>query len=122
MSVAMGLIVEVFRCQPPSRCNMIKGNEILVVGPGIPEIFASETVDIITGARTSRPVYVLEVGHGNCAQLRPANHKGWVMFGASFAYTSDSRFLEAVRALIKTPNFRGAIPIHDWTEDPEYMS
>jgi hypothetical protein len=121
MSGAKGLIVEVYRNEPPGRCNLLKDKEILVVGPGIPEIFDETTTNIITKETTSRRVYVLEKGNGNCALLRPKDHKGWTMFGNSFAYTSDSRLAEAVRILINTPNFRGAIPIHDWTEDPDFM-
>ena len=122
MSTVKVLIVNVYRMCAPSRCNMLKSNEILVVGPGIPELFGSESVDVFSKETTVRPVYVLEKGHGNCAQLKPFGHKGWTMFGNSFAYTSDSRFSEAIRSLINTPNFRGAVPIHDWTEDPNFMT
>ena len=121
MSGAKGLIVEVYRNEPPTRSNLLWDNEILVVGPGIPELFDETTTNIISKETKTRQVYVLEKGHGNTALLRPKDHKGWTMFGNSFAYTSDSRFAEAVRALINTPNFRGAVPIHDHTEDPDFM-
>jgi hypothetical protein len=121
MSGAKGLIVEVHCNEPPSRCNLLWDKDILVVGPGIPELFDEETTNIITKVTSRRQVYVLEKGHSNTALLRPKYHKGWTMFGNSFAYTSDSRLVEAVRVLINTPNFRGAIPIHDWTEDVEFM-
>lgn len=40
--------------------------------------------------------------------------QGWFMMGGNFAYTSDSRFNEAVTKYC--PNFYGAVPIHDRQE------
>lgn len=39
---------------------------------------------------------------------------GWFMFGGNYAATSDSRFSEAVSKL--SPDFYGALPIHDRQE------
>ena len=41
-------------------------------------------------------------------------HPGQFMMGGNYAATSDSRFSEAVRKL--SPNFYGALPIHDRQE------
>ena len=106
-----GLVVYIYRNNPPTRSNMIKADEALVVGPGIPEIFEAH----------DRPVLELQPNSYNTAVLRPYGHTGYVMFGNSYAMTSDSRFVEAIRKLINTPNFYGAIPVHDWTEDPNFM-
>lgn len=42
--------------------------------------------------------------------------KDWCMMGGNFAYTSDSRFTAAVKAITGQPCW-GAVPIHDRIED-----
>lgn len=72
------------------------------------------------------PAAILIESHGN-AVIRPAvfdkatgeyvvEPNKWFMFGGNFAYTSDSRFREAVEKVCGR-RFYGAVPIHDRCEE-----
>lgn len=73
-----------------SRCT-----QVVLVGPGIPEIFAA-TVDA--------PAVELRM-LGGAVNAKPVDDDRWWMFGGCFIYTSDSRF----------PADQ-PIPLHDRTE------
>ena len=81
---------------------------MIVVGLGIPEIDEIDDTDMIL---------LLKAGNlRNIAKLVPYDRDGkWTMFGGNFAYTSDSRFSEAVSAIVGY-RFYGAVPIHDRIE------
>lgn len=108
-----GMLVNIYRTAGGDCTNggvSATADKALVVGPGIPEIFAANEL----------PVLVLAPGLGGfkTARLVPLvlqQAKRWTMFGGNFAYTSDSRFAEAVRA-IAGGSFCGAVPIHDRVE------
>ena len=111
-SMPKGLLFEIYQSNGPSCTNGPSRyhTEAILVGPEIDEIFDSEILGL--------PVfYLVENGEGMC-KLVPADtyKKKWLMFGGNFGYTSDSRFREAIRKLIKAP-FHGAVCIHDRYED-----
>lgn len=97
-----GLILTVLR--PAHGCDCTNGGisskakDVLVVGPGIAEVF-EESDDIPTVIINDRK------GH---KFLRPAEQSSkWYMMGGNYATTSDSRWPY------------GALPIHDRTETAE---
>ena len=108
-----GMVVEIFRHRPVCKSNMFKTSEVLVVGSGLPEIF--EAYD-----RPVAELRIRNIGKVLNVVLAPYEHTGWTMFGGTYAMTSDSRFVEVIRKILNF-DFYGAIPVHDWTEDPNFM-
>ena len=111
----MGMLVSVYRADRQDCTNGgISANfkQLCVVnidGPFEPDIHI--------------PAAILTINQLGDPILKPARkdfgcdwveQPGWFMMGGNFAYTSDSRFSEAVRKY--APGFYGAIPIHDRQE------
>lgn len=105
-----GLVISIYRSGKYDCTNggvSATADEALVVGPGIPGIFEAH----------DRPVLILKPGNvRGTVKLVPAVAEGkWTMFGGNFAHTSDSRFGDAVRAIVGG-EFYGAVAIHDRIE------
>lgn len=102
MSNERGLTCSIYR---PSGGDCSNGglssrvDQVTLVGPGIPEIFA---------ATDAAPA--VELGRsGGAVNARPVGRDGtWWMFGGCFIYSSDGRF----------PS-RGPIPLHDRSESSD---
>lgn len=103
-----GLRVKVFRDNGPDCSNMglsATETDLMVIGPGIPEVFEVRDGDAVVELVQHRTM------KHHC-YLKPYGDDRWLMFGGNFAYTSDSRFSEAVEALTGH-HLIGAVPIHD---------
>jgi hypothetical protein len=105
----MGLIVDIYKNNGADcTANGIssKSNELCIINIKAP-----------FNPDKDRPAALLVKGNlPNTVRIIPANineDKTWTMFGGNFAYSSDSRFNEAVEKLAK---FRGAVQIHDRIE------
>jgi hypothetical protein len=116
----MGLIVEIYRGSYNSSANVFKSVGELVItnleGPFEPS--------------ANRPAAIIEQGNLGTVIITPDMafaqengvtefdlSKGLLMFGGTYAATSDSRFHEKVRALGGKSHV--AIPIHDFYESWE---
>lgn len=99
-----GMILNVYRSADGSDCTKggisSKHDAVLLVGPGVPEIFDEDP---------KRPT--VKIGSaGGRIHLRPENDNGvWFMFGGNFAYSCDSR----LRPILGD----GPVHIHDRRED-----
>ena len=109
----MGLILSVYRNAELGDCTngglTSRVNKVTVVNASGP----FEPTD-------ERPAVLLVKGPLNTARLVPidlVDSGAWVMSGGNYAGTSDSRFGEAVRALIGSSN--GVVPVFDRTETQE---
>jgi hypothetical protein len=108
-----GLLIWVYSNPNTRGCAMGGPSEMhdecIVVGDGIPEIFEA----------AGRPVLVLKENRvSGCAHLEPEekqSERHHLMFGGSFAHTSDSRFSRAVERITGGKHY-GAVPIHDRME------
>jgi hypothetical protein len=113
----MGLIVEIYRGSYNSSANVFKSVSELVItnieGPFEPS--------------AQRPAAIMEKGNLGTIIISPDMafaqdngitkfdlNKGLIMYGGTYASTSDSRFHDKVRALGGTGHV--AIPIHDFFE------
>lgn len=85
-------------------CNVTKGKTLLVKvnGGHISEEEAAKRVQ--DGEAVILEVGSISFGGNTSYHMKPAGHKGHLMFGGTFAWTSDSRG----RAIMKQP-----MPIHD---------
>jgi hypothetical protein len=97
----MGMLVSIFRSDYDSTMNAFHGRKRIVVvnipGPFEPDK-DTPAARLIKSAYSASPILVPD-----------GMERHQVMFGGTYAATSDSRFLEAVHAY-------GAIPIHDRIE------
>jgi hypothetical protein len=101
-----GLIGCVYRSKNSgSSLNVIKGDEVLIVGHGIPEIFEACDLEVVE----------LQSNAYKTAKCVPYGETRWTMFGGNFVYTTDSRFNEAIER-ITGKYFHGAIKLHDRVE------
>ena len=107
----MGLIVNVYKDHSAYDCTC----------NGVTNRFESLCVINVDGPfepTEDCPAVTLE--HGTIpgiAVLKPVEAEGkWTMFGGNYAATSDSRFSDAIEALIGH-RFYGAIPVHDRVEE-----
>ena len=105
----MGLIVDVYKTNGVDcTANGIssKSNELCIIN-----------IDAPFSPNKNRPAALLVKGNlPNTVRIIPAyvdDKKTWTMFGGNFAYSSDSRFNDAVE---KIASFRGAVQIHDRIE------
>jgi|CXWL01.1.fsa_nt_gi hypothetical protein len=99
-----GMILDVYRRSDRVDCTnggiTTDRQAVLLVGPGVPEIFDED------------PKWpTVKIGSaGGRIHLRPVEDKGiWFMFGGNFAYSSDSR----LRPILGD----GPVHIHDRRED-----
>lgn len=119
----MGLIVNVYRADRDDCSNggiSAKATALCVVN-----------IDGPFEPRHDMPAAILTTNQVGDPVIKPANYDkqeyedgsietvfseqpGWFMMGGNFAYSSDSRFGEALRKM--GANIYGAIPIHDRQE------
>lgn len=104
-----GLIAEIYkgRYQAANGGLSERCDQVVIVGPGIAEIFE---------ANPDRPAVRLVKGHTpGTARIIPVDQPAGMcgpMSGGSFVASCDSRFREAVEAIVGGP-FYGAVPLHD---------
>lgn len=111
----MGMIVSVFK-NPLGDCtnggmssNVTSICVVNVDGPFEPS--HDRPAAILTTNQVGNPVIKPARQDFGCPWVE---QPGWFMMGGNFAYTSDSRFGEALRKM--GADFYGAIPIHDRQE------
>lgn len=105
-----GLLAYVYRNRPVSTCNLIKGNQVLVIGDGIPEV---------SEANGNEVVVLSQGAFRGLAKITPLIEPDYMcngMFGNAYIACSDSRFNDAVAKIIGAKHFHGAVPLHDWSE------
>lgn len=114
----MGLTVSIYRsAQYPGNtpCNVFAAADELTIvnvdGPFSPRPDAPAAM-LVAGnvSGIARVVPAVEVGNGQYAP-RP----GWHMAGGAYVSTSDSRFCQAVEAIVGG-RFYGAVTLHDRDE------
>lgn len=106
----MGLIVSVLRGGPGSNCTN-----------GASKVFDSLLVTNVSGPFDNHdmPRFLLVDGNlpGTAKLVSESNQEAgdWTMFGGNFAYTSDSRWSEAIEEICGSRQ-SGAVAIHDRVE------
>ena len=107
----MGLILDIYRSDYDSELNVFRGKKSVTVvnieGPFEPT--EDRPASYLTGNAYGNPIIV----PNSWRELQ--DESGLVMFGGSYATTSDSRLREA----LGIHDFYGAIPVHDRVESWE---
>lgn len=113
----MGLLVEVYRfplgdCTNRGISSLAKSLCLVnVSGPGEPSVCHPAAMLVPGNIKGTVKIVPAEQDE----QLEWVKEDGWWMMGGNYAATSDSRFHEAVRAIIGSESY-GAVPIHDRSE------
>lgn len=73
-------------------CNVCKGKELFVEagGSGTPGNYSE--ADVTAKEEAGEAIVLVEGIAGNRKHLKPRGDNRWLMFGGTFAHTSDSRF------------------------------